>query len=167
MMIGTKAEQAASREPVLGANRRSGSAVISPMNSPAKARRSVDWCAAAALKPSRLMDRCESDKLGWYRVFIRPCRYRGVFYYRPLIKNRWRLLMFEKVLLTGKNEETLLPRVLRVLSKQGAQVRTLHMGRRPLFGNRIGRRSRRPSGQIVGETSLRSFRGDRSLRRRL
>ncbi len=35
--------------------------------------------------------------------------------------------MFEKVLLTGKNEETLLPRVLRVLSKQGAQVRTLHM----------------------------------------
>lgn len=35
--------------------------------------------------------------------------------------------MFEKVLLTGNNEETLLPRVLRVLSKQGVQVRTLHM----------------------------------------
>lgn len=35
--------------------------------------------------------------------------------------------MFEKVLVTGRNEETLLPRVLRVLSKQGAQVRSLHM----------------------------------------
>ena len=35
--------------------------------------------------------------------------------------------MFEKVLVTGKNDETLLPRVLRVLSKQGAQVRSLHM----------------------------------------
>ncbi len=35
--------------------------------------------------------------------------------------------MFEKVLVTGKNEETLLPRVLRVLSKQGAHVRSLHM----------------------------------------
>ena len=33
--------------------------------------------------------------------------------------------MFEKVLVTGKNDETLLPRVLRVLSKQGAQVRSL------------------------------------------
>ena len=31
--------------------------------------------------------------------------------------------MFEKVLVTGQNDETLLPRVLRVLSKQGAQVR--------------------------------------------
>lgn len=35
--------------------------------------------------------------------------------------------MFEKVLVTGRNEETLLPRVLMVLSKQGAQVRSLHM----------------------------------------
>lgn len=35
--------------------------------------------------------------------------------------------MFEKVLVTGKNEETLLPRVLRVLSKQGAEVKELHM----------------------------------------
>lgn len=35
--------------------------------------------------------------------------------------------MFEKVLVTGKNDETLLPRVLRVLSKQGAQVRSLRM----------------------------------------
>ncbi len=35
--------------------------------------------------------------------------------------------MFAKVLVTGKNEETLLPRVLRLLSKQGAQVRSLHM----------------------------------------
>lgn len=35
--------------------------------------------------------------------------------------------MFEKVLVTGQNDETLLPRVLRVLSKQGAQVRFLHM----------------------------------------
>lgn len=35
--------------------------------------------------------------------------------------------MFEKVLVTGKNEETLLPRVLRVLSKQGAEVKALHM----------------------------------------
>lgn len=35
--------------------------------------------------------------------------------------------MFEKVLLTGKNDETLLPRVLRVLSKQGAHVRCLKM----------------------------------------
>lgn len=35
--------------------------------------------------------------------------------------------MFEKVLVTGKNDETLLPRVLRVLSKQGARVRSLHM----------------------------------------
>lgn len=32
--------------------------------------------------------------------------------------------MFEKVLVTGQNDETLLPRVLRVLSKQGAQVRS-------------------------------------------
>ncbi len=36
-------------------------------------------------------------------------------------------MMFEKVLVTGKNEETLLPRVLRILSKQGVQVRSLHM----------------------------------------
>lgn len=35
--------------------------------------------------------------------------------------------MFEKVLVTGKNDETLLPRVLRVLSKQGVQVRSLRM----------------------------------------
>lgn len=35
--------------------------------------------------------------------------------------------MFEKVLVTGQNDETLLPRVLRVLSKQGAQVRFLRM----------------------------------------
>lgn len=35
--------------------------------------------------------------------------------------------MFEKVLVTGKNDETLLPRVLRVLSKQGAKVRSLRM----------------------------------------
>lgn len=35
--------------------------------------------------------------------------------------------MFEKVFVTGMNDETLLPRVLRVLSKQGAQVRSLHM----------------------------------------
>ncbi|MBQ8417733.1 MAG: hypothetical protein IJX10_03765 [Phascolarctobacterium sp.] len=35
--------------------------------------------------------------------------------------------MFEKVLVTGKNEETLLPRILRVLAKQGAQIRSLHM----------------------------------------
>ena len=34
--------------------------------------------------------------------------------------------MFEKVLVTGQNDETLL-RVLRVLSKQGAQVRSLRM----------------------------------------
>lgn len=35
--------------------------------------------------------------------------------------------MFEKVLVTGQNDETLLPRVLRVLSKQGAQVLSLRM----------------------------------------
>ena len=35
--------------------------------------------------------------------------------------------MFEKVLVTGQNDETLLPRVLRVLSKQGAQGRSLRM----------------------------------------
>lgn len=35
--------------------------------------------------------------------------------------------MFEKVLVTGQNDETLLPRVLRVLSKQGAQERSLRM----------------------------------------
>lgn len=35
--------------------------------------------------------------------------------------------MFEKVLVTGQNDETLLPRVLRVLSKQGVQVRSLRM----------------------------------------
>lgn len=35
--------------------------------------------------------------------------------------------MFEKVLVTGRNDETLLPRILRVLSKQGAQVRSLRM----------------------------------------
>lgn len=35
--------------------------------------------------------------------------------------------MFEKVLVTGQNDETLLPRILRVLSKQGAQVKSLHM----------------------------------------
>ena len=35
--------------------------------------------------------------------------------------------MVEKVLVTGQNDETLLPRVLRVLSKQGAQVRSLRM----------------------------------------
>ena len=35
--------------------------------------------------------------------------------------------MFSKFLLTCQNEDTLLPRVLRVLSKQGAQVRSLRM----------------------------------------
>ena len=35
--------------------------------------------------------------------------------------------MFDKVLVTGLKDETLLPRVLRVLSKQGAQVRSLRM----------------------------------------
>ena len=35
--------------------------------------------------------------------------------------------MFDKVLVVGKNDETLLPRVLRVLAKRGAQVRSLHM----------------------------------------
>ena len=35
--------------------------------------------------------------------------------------------MFEKLYLTGQNDETLLPRILRVLSKQGAQVRSLKM----------------------------------------
>ena len=35
--------------------------------------------------------------------------------------------MFEKLYITGQNDETLLPRILRVLSKQGAQVRFLKM----------------------------------------
>lgn len=35
--------------------------------------------------------------------------------------------MFDKVLVTGQNDETLLPRVLRVLSKQGVSVRSLKM----------------------------------------
>ena len=35
--------------------------------------------------------------------------------------------MFEKMYVTGQNDETLLPRILRVLSKQGAQVRSLKM----------------------------------------
>ncbi|MDY4919494.1 MAG: hypothetical protein SO119_00215 [Phascolarctobacterium sp.] len=35
--------------------------------------------------------------------------------------------MFAKLYVTGQNDETLLPRVLRVLSKQGAQVRSLKM----------------------------------------
>lgn len=35
--------------------------------------------------------------------------------------------MFEKVFVKGQNDETLLPRILRVLSKQGAQVRSLKM----------------------------------------
>lgn len=35
--------------------------------------------------------------------------------------------MIEKLLVTGQNDETLLPRVLRVLSKQGAAVRSLKM----------------------------------------
>lgn len=35
--------------------------------------------------------------------------------------------MFEKVLVTGHNDETFLPRVLCVLSKQGARVRSLRM----------------------------------------
>ena len=35
--------------------------------------------------------------------------------------------MFEKLYVTGQNDETLLPRILRVISKQGAQVRSLKM----------------------------------------
>lgn len=35
--------------------------------------------------------------------------------------------MFAKMYVTGQNDETLLPRILRVLSKQGAQVRSLKM----------------------------------------
>ena len=35
--------------------------------------------------------------------------------------------MFAKLSVTGQNDETLLPRILRVLSKQGAQVRSLKM----------------------------------------
>ena len=35
--------------------------------------------------------------------------------------------MFAKLYVTVQNDETLLPRILRVLSKQGAQVRSLKM----------------------------------------
>lgn len=35
--------------------------------------------------------------------------------------------MFEKVMVTGQKDETLLPRILRLLSKQGAHVQSLHM----------------------------------------
>ena len=35
--------------------------------------------------------------------------------------------MFAKLYVTGQNDETLLPRILSVLSKQGAQVRSLKM----------------------------------------
>ena len=35
--------------------------------------------------------------------------------------------MFAKLYVTGQNDETLVPRILRVLSKQGAQVRSLKM----------------------------------------
>ena len=35
--------------------------------------------------------------------------------------------MFAKVRVTGKNEETFLPRVLRVLAKQGVYIRSLHL----------------------------------------
>ena len=35
--------------------------------------------------------------------------------------------LFAKLYVTGQNDETLLPRILRVLSKQGAQVRSLKM----------------------------------------
>ena len=35
--------------------------------------------------------------------------------------------MFAKVRVTGKNEETLLPRLLRVLAKRGVHVRSLHL----------------------------------------
>lgn len=35
--------------------------------------------------------------------------------------------MFAKVRITGKNEETLLPRLLRVLAKRGVRVRTLQL----------------------------------------
>lgn len=35
--------------------------------------------------------------------------------------------MFAKVHIIGKNEETLLPRLLRVLAKQGLHVRSLHL----------------------------------------
>ena len=35
--------------------------------------------------------------------------------------------MFAKLYVTGQNDETLLPRILRVLSKQGAQVHSLKM----------------------------------------
>ena len=35
--------------------------------------------------------------------------------------------MFAKLYVTGQNDETLLPRILRVLSKQGAQVRSWKM----------------------------------------
>lgn len=35
--------------------------------------------------------------------------------------------MFAKLYVTGQNDETLLPRILRVLSKQGALVRSLKM----------------------------------------
>lgn len=35
--------------------------------------------------------------------------------------------MFAKVRVTGRNDETLLPRVLRVIAKQGLHVRSLHL----------------------------------------
>lgn len=35
--------------------------------------------------------------------------------------------MFAKVRVVSKNDETLLPRVLRVLSKQGVHIRSLHL----------------------------------------
>ncbi|MBQ2975188.1 MAG: hypothetical protein IJE20_01975 [Phascolarctobacterium sp.] len=35
--------------------------------------------------------------------------------------------MFAKVRVTGKNEETFLPRVLRVLAKQGVHIHSLHL----------------------------------------
>ena len=35
--------------------------------------------------------------------------------------------MFAKVRVTGKNEETFLPRVLRVVGRQGVHIRSLHL----------------------------------------
>jgi len=43
----------------------------------------------------------------------------------PLLKGGRK--MFAKVRVTCKNDETLLPRLLRVLAKQGVHIRSLHL----------------------------------------
>ena len=101
----------------------------SPRNSSAKGKpSSMMRSERVKLEPVDGLVR-RRNKLGWYRVLYAPAK-AGAFLFSLLsITNiiRGGITMSNTLLVRAKNEETLLPRVLRVLAQQGLGVKDLHM----------------------------------------